>query len=169
MKRNRWGEGVRSHPHIRRGTMAELEEARVKLAKQDRKEANELLVAVGKQDEARVRRLLGIGHDPDGSESATRPSGVQGMKDGDSALRLALRLGNLVIARLLLVAGATVDVAMGTSSFQIVKTAFSRDAPRPRVRAAPELAQPAARLAYRHHHRVNPSPASMLEEYNCVG
>ena len=28
-------------------------------------EANELLVAVGKQDEARVRRLIGIGHDPD--------------------------------------------------------------------------------------------------------
>ena len=62
--------------------MAEAEKARVKLAKQDQKEANELLVAVGKEDEARVRRLLGIGHDPDGSESATRPSGVQGMKDG---------------------------------------------------------------------------------------
>ena len=37
----------------------EAEKARVKLAKQDRKEANELLVAVGKEDEARVRRLLG--------------------------------------------------------------------------------------------------------------
>ena len=57
--------------------MAELEEARVKLAKQDRKEANELLVAVEKEDEARVRRLLGIGHDPDAAESATRPSGVK--------------------------------------------------------------------------------------------
>ena len=88
------------------------EKARVKLAKQDRKEANDLLVAVGKEDEARVRRLLGIGHDPDGSESATRPSGVQGITDGDSALMLALRRGNLVIARLLLVAGATVDVGM---------------------------------------------------------
>ena len=42
-------------------TMAEAEKARVKLAKQDQKEANELLVAVGEQDEARVRRLLGIG------------------------------------------------------------------------------------------------------------
>ena len=41
--------------------MAEAEKARVSLAKQDRKEANELLVAVGKEDEARVRRLLGIG------------------------------------------------------------------------------------------------------------
>ena len=93
--------------------MAEAEKARVKLAKQDQKEANELLVAVGKQDEARVRRLLGIGHDPDGSESATRPSGVQGMKDGESALCLALRVGNLVIARMLLVAGATLELAMG--------------------------------------------------------
>jgi len=40
--------------------MAELEEVRAKLAKQDWKEANELLVAVGKQDEERVRRLLGV-------------------------------------------------------------------------------------------------------------
>ena len=103
--------------------MAEAEKARVKLAKQDQKEANELLVAVGKQDEARVRRLLGIGHDPDGSESATRPSGVQGMKDGDSALRLALMLGNLVIARLLLVAGATVDVGMGEDGMTVLMVA----------------------------------------------
>ena len=93
--------------------MAEVEKERVKLAKKDRKEANELLVAVGKQDEARVRRLLGIGHNPDAAESATRPSGVREMKDGWSALVLALMQGNLVIARLLLVAGATVDVAMG--------------------------------------------------------
>ena len=70
--------------------MAEAEKARVKLAKQDQKEANELLVAVGKEDEARVRRLLGIGHDPDGSECATRLSGVQGMTDGDSALAPSL-------------------------------------------------------------------------------
>ena len=39
--------------------MAEAKTARLKLAKQDWKETNELLVAVGKQDEARVRRLLG--------------------------------------------------------------------------------------------------------------
>ena len=45
--------------------MSEAEETRAKLAKVDRKEANELLVAVGKQDQARVRRLIGIGHDPD--------------------------------------------------------------------------------------------------------
>jgi len=42
--------------------MAEAKKARLKLAKQDRKEANELLVAVGKQDVARVRRLFGVGH-----------------------------------------------------------------------------------------------------------
>ena len=107
--------------------MAEAEKARVKLAKQDRKEANELLVAVGKEDEARVRRLLGIGHDPDGSESATRPSGVQGMRDGGSALRLALMLGNLVIARLLLVAGATMDVAMGERGATVLMVAAVRN------------------------------------------
>ena len=45
--------------------MAEAKKARLKLAKQDRKEANELLVAVGKQDVARVRRLFGVGHNPD--------------------------------------------------------------------------------------------------------
>ena len=93
--------------------MAEAEKARIKLAKQDRKEANELLVAVGKEDVARVRLLLGIGYNPDAMESASRSSGVKGMEDGQSALRLALRRGNLVIARLLLVAGATVDRAMG--------------------------------------------------------
>ena len=49
----------------RRATMAEAKKARLKLAKQDRKEANELLVAVGKQDVARVRRLFGVGHNPD--------------------------------------------------------------------------------------------------------
>ena len=41
-------------------------------AKQVRKEANELLVAVGKQDEVRVRRLLGVGHSPNAVENATR-------------------------------------------------------------------------------------------------
>ena len=61
----RGGSSDGSVPHRPFHTMAEAEKARVKLAKQDRKEANELLVAVGKQDEARVRRLLGIGHDPD--------------------------------------------------------------------------------------------------------
>ena len=96
------------------------EKARVKLAKQDQTEANELLVAVGKEDEARVRRLLGIGHDPDGSESATRPSGVIGMRDGHSVLWLALMLRNLVIARLLLVAGATVDVGMGEDGLTVL-------------------------------------------------
>jgi len=49
-------------PKARRATMAEAKKARLKLAKQDRKEANELLVAVGKQDVARVRRLFGVGH-----------------------------------------------------------------------------------------------------------
>ena len=60
--------GAGGVPHRPFHTMAEAEKARVKLAKQDRKEANELLVAVGKQDEARVRRLLGIGHNPDAAE-----------------------------------------------------------------------------------------------------
>ena len=48
-------------PKARRATMAEAKKARLKLGKQDRKEANELLVAVGKQDVARVRRLFGSG------------------------------------------------------------------------------------------------------------
>ena len=114
-------------PHHPFQTMAEAEKARVKLAKQDQKEANELLVAVGKEDEARVRRLLGIGHDPDGSESATRPSGVQGMEDGWSALCLALRRGNVVIARLLLVAGATVDVGMGEHGMTVLMFAAANN------------------------------------------
>ena len=103
--------------------MAEAEKARVKLAKQDRKEANELLVAVENEDEARVRRLLGIGHNPDAAESSTLPSGVEGMKDGYSALYGALSRENLVIARLLLVAGATVDLTMGESRWTVLMVA----------------------------------------------
>jgi ankyrin repeat protein len=52
-----------------------------------------------------------------------RPSGVKDMKDGYSALRLALMRGNLVIARLLLVAGATVDLAMGGNGVTVLMVA----------------------------------------------
>jgi len=43
----------------------ELEKERVKLAKRDRKEANELLGAVHAEDEPRVTHMLAIGVNPE--------------------------------------------------------------------------------------------------------
>ena len=80
----------------------------------DRVEANGLLVAVNANNEPLVRRMLGVGANPDAQEDATHPSGVK-CWDGDSALYLALDQKNLVIARLLLEAGATVNLAFGDS------------------------------------------------------
>ena len=95
--------------------------------KQDRKKANELLVAVGKQDVSRVRRLLDAGHKPDAVESGTRPSGVAGMEDSFTALLLAFMRTNMVIARLLLIAGATVDLAMSEDKVTMLMLAAGKN------------------------------------------
>ena len=99
--------------------MSEFELEKKKQARRDRKEFKETLVAVGKEDEPLVGRLMATGSNPDAVEDAKNPSGVKGMKDGWSALLLALARKNLIIARELLAAGATVDMTMGKT--QILK------------------------------------------------
>ena len=93
--------------------MSESELLQNKQDKLDRKEFNRTLVAVGEENEPLVGRLMATGSNPDAVEDAKHPSGVKGMKDGWSALLLALLRKNLIIARELLAAGATVDLAMG--------------------------------------------------------
>ena len=97
--------------------MSEFELENKKQDKRDRKDFNGTLVAVGKEDVAHVRRRMATGSNPDAVEDAKYPSGVKWMKDGWSALLLALLLQNLIIARELLAAGATVDMVMGKSRF----------------------------------------------------
>ena len=96
-------------------------------AKRDRAEANELLVAIWKMDESLVRRLLGTGSNPDATEDPKHPSGVTGMEDGYSALYLALTFENLVIVKLLLEAGANVDLAMGKKRMTVLMVAAVND------------------------------------------
>ena len=93
--------------------MSEFELEKKKQDKRDRKEFKETLVAVDKEDEPLVGRLMATGSNPDAVEDAKHPSGVKGIKDGWSALLLALMRKNLIIARELLAAGATVDMVLG--------------------------------------------------------
>ena len=101
-------------------TMSEFELEKKKQDKRDRKEFKETLVAVGEEDEPLVGRLMATGSNPDAVEDAKHPSGVKGMKDGWSALLLALMRKNLIIARELLAAGATVDMVMGKDRMTVL-------------------------------------------------
>ena len=103
--------------------MSESELLKKKQDKLDRKEFNGTLVAVGEEDEPLVGRLMATGSNPDAVEDAKHPSGVKGMKDGWSALLLALMRKNLIIARELLAAGATVDLAMGKDRLTVLMQA----------------------------------------------
>ena len=60
--------------------------------KRDRKEFNRTLVAVDKEDEPLVGRLMATGSNPDAVEDAKHRSGAKGMIDRLSALLLALVL-----------------------------------------------------------------------------
>ena len=91
--------------------MAELEKERVKLAKRDRKEANGLFDAVGAQDVPRVTHLLAIGVNPDARIDNAHPCSVKVWPNGASALAIAIGRGNVPIARLLLEAGASTELA----------------------------------------------------------
>ena len=99
--------GFAPTPHA----MAELEAERVKLAKRDRKEANALLDAVFAEDVPRVTHLLAIGVNPDARIDTAQPCSVKGWMDGESALAIAITIGNVPIARLLLEAGASMELA----------------------------------------------------------
>jgi ankyrin repeat protein len=92
--------------------MAELEAERVKLAKRERKEANGLLDAVGAQDVPRVTHLLAIGVNPDARIDNAHPCSVKVWPNGASALAIAIGRGNVPIARLLLEAGASTELAV---------------------------------------------------------
>ena len=91
--------------------MAELEAAKLELAKQDRAAANGLLDAVAEQDVPRVTHLLAIGVNPNAVIDIAHPCGGEGYPDGTSALTIALAGGNVPIARLLLAAGASTELA----------------------------------------------------------
>ena len=104
--------------------MAELEKERVKLAKRDRKEANGLLDAVEAQDVPRVAHLLAIGVNPNARIDNAHPCSVKGLPDGTSGLSIAIYRGNITIARLLLKAGASTELADVEN-----KTAHARPAP----------------------------------------
>ena len=77
----------------------------------DNKEANGLLDAVRTQDVPRVTHLLAIGVNPDARIDKAHPWCVKGLSDGTSALSIAIMDGNLPMARLLLEAGASTELA----------------------------------------------------------
>ena len=98
-----------------------------RVAKEDREQANALLLAVHSKLEHRVRKLLGIGTNPDAQYDSAHPNGAKGMQDGMSALFLALKQTNLAIARLILKAGASADLRMGTSKQTVLMVAAANN------------------------------------------
>ena len=93
--------------------MSELKAECVKQAKRDRSEYNELLDAIRLQNIALVDQKLATGSNPSAYADVKYARGKMDMEDGDSALCVALKTGNMVIVNMLLKAGADVNFAMG--------------------------------------------------------
>ena len=93
--------------------MSKLAAAKLELAKKDRKEANDLLYKVIVGDEPRVKQLLGVGVNPDAFIDSANPCrGGKGLSDGMSALSIAIVKGYIRLARYLLKAGASTELAI---------------------------------------------------------
>ena len=112
--------------------MAELAAAAVKLAKKDREEANALLDRVIEQDLPRVKQLLGLGTNPDALIDQAHPCsrctiGAEDVPNGTSALTITIVRNNLAIARQLLKAGASTELADVRSTMTCLMVAASNN------------------------------------------
>ena len=103
--------------------MAESAKERAKQAKRDRAEYNELLDAIRLQNIALVDQKLATGSNPSAYADVKYARGKMDMEDGDSALCVALKTGNMVIVNMLLKAGADVNFAMGEDGTTVLMQA----------------------------------------------
>ena len=103
--------------------MAESAKERAKQAKRDRAEYNELFDAIRLQNIALVDQKLATGSNPSAYADVKYARGKMDMEDGDSALCVALKTGNMVIVNMLLKAGADVNFAMGEDGTTVLMMA----------------------------------------------
>jgi|TARA_B110000208_G_scaffold43056_1_gene56939 hypothetical protein len=78
-----------------------------------RAKANGLLFYVSLKDTEMVSAMLAAGVSPDAVEDSSQPSGIEGMPHGYSVLYVSMARKHLGIARMLVEAGANLDMTMG--------------------------------------------------------